>query len=620
MSSNLRIGGLASGMDIDQLVSDLMKAQRMRLDTIKQKKQVVEWQQEDYRTLNNTLRTLRDNVFKMKLQGTYLTKKATSSNEGLVKVTASGSAAAGNYSVKVNRLADNAKSTSYDTVLYDNSNAYLTFDQRLTDPAAVFGAGNISFKINGKLIELNPASTTENIDTLVSKINGSGAGVTATYDKTLNRMFLVSNTTGVDSKISVTDTNSNADVLFQALKLDSTAKISSSAAVSFDVKGATIEQQLGFAITDTVDFTINGKAIQITNTDTIDSMVEKINSSGAGVTAYYHKTLNKMFIESTASGSSAQINFESADSDATVLLNDKLHLNLDLSATVDKTGSDLPDDNGQDAEIELNGVVIHQSANQFSIAGLNYDLTGTSSTETVNVTVSRDTDAVYDSIKSFVDLYNTTIALINDEITEKSDGYLPLTDDQREELSDDQEKQWEDKARKGILRNDHILSSTVSKMRSSMSSVVPGVSNTKYDILSEIGITTGDYSERGKLYIDETKLKDALSKDPDAVMELFTKSSDTYSQKGIAARLYDDLTAGINSLIDKAGAESDFSQYDDSILGKQIEDYDEEIDRWEERLEVLEDRYWKQFTAMEEAIQKMNSQSSWLSLQFGSSQ
>ena len=416
------------------------------------------------------------------------------------------------------------------------------------------------------------------------------------------------------------DLNSNADVLFQALKLDSTAKISSSAAVSFDVKGATIEQQLGFAITDTVDFTINGKAIQITNTDTIDSMVEKINSSGAGVTAYYHKTLNKMFIESTASGSSAQINFESADSDATVLLNDKLHLNLDLSATVDKTGSDLPDDNGQDAEIELNGVVIHQSANQFSIAGLNYDLTGTSSTETVNVTVSRDTDAVYDSIKSFVDLYNTTIALINDEITEKSDGYLPLTDDQREELSDDQEKQWEDKARKGILRNDHILSSTVSKMRSSMSSVVPGVSNTKYDILSEIGITTGDYSERGKLYIDETKLKDALSKDPDAVMELFTKSSDTYSQKGIAARLYDDLTAGINSLIDKAGAESDFSQYDDSILGKQIEDYDEEIDRWEERLEVLEDRYWKQFTAMEEAIQKMNSQSSWLSLQFGSSQ
>lgn len=519
MSSNLRIGGLASGMDIDQIVSDLMKVQRMKVDKIKQDKQIAQWQREDYRDLNNSLRALRDNVFNMKLQGTFLAKKTTSSNEGIVKVTASNSAVEGIYTMKVTELASSAKLNSSGDVAFNENATNLKSQLSLTS------TGTIKFKINGSAdVEINV--DTESIDTLVSKINNAkmsdgktSAGVNAFFDKTLKRMFIFSTATGVEGKIDIDAVN-------------------------------------GFET----------------------AVAELFGSDGTGT---YGLKLDK--------------NNDPADG-------------FDWSTAV----------TGSNAKFEFNGQSFEQKTNQFSLAGINFILTGKSTTETVNISVTKDTDAVYNSIKAFVDLYNTTIDKVNKELSEERyRDYLPLTDEQREQLSDEQEKQWEEKARSGILKNDTLLSSAVYKMRATMSTVVPEISNTNYDSLSEIGITTGDYSEKGKLYINETKLKDALSKDINAVMELFTKSSDDYNQKGIAVRLYDDLTSYMKTLTDKAGSDSDFGEYDDSFLGKRIDGLNDDIDMWEDRLGEIEDRYWRQFTAMEQAIQRMNTQSAWLAQQFG---
>ena len=83
MASNMRIGGLASGMDIDQLVGDLMKAERMPLDKLTQKKQYLEWQRDDYREMNKSLLELDtlifDGVFK---QGSYAKKTVSVSSKG----------------------------------------------------------------------------------------------------------------------------------------------------------------------------------------------------------------------------------------------------------------------------------------------------------------------------------------------------------------------------------------------------------------------------------------------------------------------------------------------------------------------------------------------------------
>lgn len=102
----VRIGGLASGMDIDQLVSDLMKAERMPLDKLKQKKQVLEWRRDDYRAMNALLLDFRSELTQMKLTTRYRTRLTTSSNEAMVSATASAAASQASYSIsKVTKLA-----------------------------------------------------------------------------------------------------------------------------------------------------------------------------------------------------------------------------------------------------------------------------------------------------------------------------------------------------------------------------------------------------------------------------------------------------------------------------------------------------------------------------------
>ena len=494
---NRYFGLSGSGLDIDLMVSNLMKTQLMKQDKIKQNKTLAEWKRSDYREINNSLRALRDNVFNMKLQGTYLAKKAVSSNEGIVKVSAAVTAMAGSNTIKVTALAGSAR-------------------------------------------------------------------------------------------------------------------LNSVAEVTFNAAGTNLQEQLGLTSSEPVVFTLNGSAeISVDpGTDTIETLVAKINNAGAGVTAFFDQTLNRMFISSNATGAGAAIDFDNVSNAAELF--GALHLGADPFAAV----------NGTDAAFELNGTALTQASNQFTIAGVQYTLTGVSAGETVSVNINRDTDGIYESIKTFVELYNTTIDKINSKLAEVRDkNYLPLTDGEREKLTDDQEKKWEEKARAGLLRNDILLDGIVGRMRIALSfASVQGVSG-DYNSLAAIGITTGDdYMERGKLHIKEDRLREAITADPDAVMELFTKNSDVDGGKGLAARLYDSISAGINQLIDKAGADSSFSSVDNSFMGKEIAGYEKQIDSWDDRLQMLESRYYKQFAALETALSKMNQQSAWLSGMFSNKQ
>jgi flagellar hook-associated protein 2 len=494
ISSTTRYFGLSgSGLDIDSLVTTLMKVQRTKQDKIKQNKTLTEWKRGNYREINNSLRTLRDSVFSMKLQGTYLAKDATSSNEGIVKVNATTNAAAGSNTIKVTSLAGNAR-------------------------------------------------------------------------------------------------------------------LNSSAAVTFNSSGTNLQEQLGLASTDPIIFTLNGSA-EITidpSTDTINSLVSKINDADAGVTAFYDETLNRMFISSSDTGAAAAIDFNDVSNSSEMF--DKLSI-VDPYTAV----------NGTDAAFELNGTALTEASNQFTIAGVSYTLTGISASETAYINISGDIDGIYESIKAFVELYNTTIDEINSKITEDRDsGYLPLTDDEREELTDKQEEDWEEIAKTGLLENDLMVSGILRDMRSALSSIVSGA-DSDYSTLASIGITTGDYTEKGKLYIDEDTLMQALADDPDAVTDLFASTSDVGDEEGLAVRLYNELNDGIDKIKDKAGSDSSYSSVDNSYLGKEINEYVDQISEWEERLEKIEDRYYAQFSAMETAIYNMSQQSTWLTNTLGSS-
>ena len=499
----LRVGGLASGMDIESIVKDLMRAERMPLDKLQQDKQLLEWKQEDYRDINQQVFKLRDAVFDMKLQGTYQTKSASTSDETVLGVSATGSATEGTYTITVNNLASGVSKASKSELADEtdvDGNTLSLFDQFSEFTARGFASTeDITVTVNGT--ELTFDLDQDNIYSVVSKINDADVGVKASYDKDLNRFFLTTSTTGSDTEITITSDESNF-----------------------------------------------------------------LSNEGATYTI----------------------------------------LKMGIGEGISYKGQDASYDFGDAAGLT-------SSTNMATINGLNLDLKDSGTT---TVTVKSDTDAVFDKIKSFVETYNETLELVTDKTQEKRyRDYKPLTDEQKEDMSDNQIEMWEEKARSGLLKSDSIVRDVISDFRMAMSGIVENISGA-YGSLDEIGISSRNRYDNGKLYIDEADLKEALNKDSQGVMDLFINNSDVDDEKGVAVKLYDAVIHSSELITDKAGRESSFSLVDNSYIGKRLSNMSDEINAWENRLTTVEDRYWRQFTRMEEAISRMNSQSAWLSQQF----
>src|SRR5690606_7993389 len=138
------------------------------------------------------------------------------------------------------------------------------------------------------------------------------------------------------------------------------------------------------------------------------------------------------------------------------------------------------------------------------------------------LTVQADTTKTFDKIKVFIDKYNETIADIEKQLVEKRyPDFQPLSAEQKKDMTDNDIELWEEKSRSGLLRNDPILKSAIQELRRSFTNPVEGMPAGSINMLSQIGINTGTWSEGGKLFIDEDKLKKALTDKPDQVMALF---------------------------------------------------------------------------------------------------
>ena len=512
MINPIRFGGIASGLDTDSIVKDLMKAERMPMNKLLQKKQLEEWKRADYREMNSLLLELRNKAFDMKLQGTFQKKSVTSDNTNIVTATQKGTPTLSSYSVEITTAVTEAK------------------------PALV------QFKVDNTVAD---AST---------------------------------------------------------------------------------------ALNETYSFTINGSTqIDVVATDSINSVIAKINavSSTTGVTAAYLADDKTLTFTTTTSGSTAKITIGGTPPA------NKLRI---VTGTVDNSSNDFASATATGVQsaaaspgtVKINGLSYSVNSNKFTFDGIEFNLKKSAAypVSTV-VNVKPDEEAVFDSIKGFVDKYNEIIESINKEIKEERyPDYLPLLDEEREALSDTQAELWEEKAKSGLLRRDSLLTNALTEMRRALMTNVSGVSDTKFDSLSEIGITTGSYYENGKLYINETKLREAISQNGTKVMELFTNKSDStnsttkstnsttkYNYSGIATRLYDQIDIFIDKITEKAG--SSISLVDNSTMGKNLTRMNEDIAKWERRLQEIEDRYWRKFTAMEKAMSQFNSQGSWLAQQFG---
>lgn len=236
----------------------------------------------------------------------------------------------------------------------------------------------------------------------------------------------------------------------------------------------------------------------------------------------------------------------------------------------------------------------------------------------VSLSSTTNVDDMMNKIKEFVTTYNGLIKDLNDQTKEtKYRDYAPLTPEQKKDMDEDEIKLWEEKAKSGLLRNDSVVRNGLSNMRSLIYQSNPGLEGTKYNTLFNIGITSSkSYNDGGTLEIDEAKLRKAIEEDPDAVERLFKnsggqKSDPTYGgsdTRGYLEKLRESMKSLEINIEKKAGRSTmTDAQY---AIGKSLIDNEKRIDTWQNKLKNIEARYWKQFTAMETAINKANQQSS----------
>lgn len=271
-----------------------------------------------------------------------------------------------------------------------------------------------------------------------------------------------------------------------------------------------------------------------------------------------------------------------------------------------------------DSIVQVNGATLTSSNTTLDVNGLSLNLVSASDRE-VKVTVSNDSTAVYDAIKDFVEQYNSALSEMNKYYyADSARGYDPLTDDQKEAMSDEEVEKWETKIKDSLLRRDSTLSGILETFRTSLTGITVKASDGKTYSLANLGITTGkDYKEYGLLHIkgdeddtdyadSENTLQSMINSDPDIVMEVMS---------GIVSNLYDSINKKISTTTTMKSA---LSFYNDKEMTKQMTQYKKDIKSWETKLSDMEDRYYKQFSAMETVLSKLQSQQNSLASYLGS--
>lgn len=363
------------------------------------------------------------------------------------------------------------------------------------------------------------------------------------------------------------------------------------------------------------NFTVNGAKIDnITADTTVDGLLTAINNNkDAGVTATYLGSENKFVLSSNEKGKGREISLGADPKDTT----DAANL---IFGGVSQDGTD-----GK-MSILYNGVktTITSSSNTFSIDGLDIRATNTFNTGSataeggVSFTASADTEKVTETVKKFIEAYNAMIDEVRTQATTKPDSnYKPLTDDQKNEMNETSIKNWEDKAKEGILYNSSALKDLDNATQGIFSSMM--INGVSYDDLEKIGISfSDDYTAGGKIVFDEEKFKTAMDSDPEKVSDLFTGTHGIVNTIDSTLSTYATRYASKNGnsygvLIEEAGSEKLSLTLTNNSIYKELKDMQETITNLQSQLSTEQDRYISQFTQMERLINQMNSQSSYLS-------
>lgn len=511
--------------------------------------------------------------------------------------------------------------------------------------AAAITKRSLSDYLKGKSISVSYGGQTKNIEligdkeeikefsdfktSLQNKLNkafGSGKVTVGEDDKNRLTFTIPKDSTATDS--TATDNKQTLQIsadskeLQNALGITSTQsnKISTGSSLwenrdKLGLEQYTTKEDLNKALEN---FTVNGAKIEgITAETTVSGLLTAINNNkDAGVTATYLGSANKFVLSSNEKGKGRTISLGAHPND------DKDVANIIFG------GKDHKSNDGDDGEMSIiyNGVktTITSSSNTFSIDGLDIRATNTFNTGSataeggVSFTASADTEKVTETVKKFIEAYNAMIDEVRTQVTTKPDSnYKPLTDDQKNEMNETSIKNWEDKAKEGILYNSSALKDLDNATQGIFSSMM--MNGVSYADLEKIGISfSDDYTAGGKIVFDEEKFKTAMDSDPEKVSDLFTGTHGIVNTIDSTLSTYATRYASRNGnsygvLIEEAGSEKLSLTLTNNSIYKELKDMQETITNLQSQLSTEQDRYISQFTQMETLINQMNSQSSYLS-------
>lgn len=471
-------------------------------------------------------------------------------------------------------------------------------------------------KINGETIRGVTADTS--IQGMIDKINANkDVGVKASYLSSSNQFVLVSSETGSGREINLE--GASVDI-FGAIQINPEDSLESSADKLTGGNGADFLESLR-----TGGLVINGVTIaDVTKDTSIKDMIDKINENEAtGVKASFSSSNNQLVLEALESNTDGKIELDGASNEL---------FGIDRG-----NGGFIQGKNAQILVSYGNGVntMIESSSNTFDLEGLRVTVsqefgelkqtngiwTSVDKSKAVTFSAKADVDGVTETVKKFIEEYNEMIKEINTQVTTRPDkAYGPLTEEQKDEMSEKSIENWEKKAKQGLLYNDATMRALSLDMQGVLTNLMANGAN--YKDLEEMGITiSDDYLDGGTITFDEAKFKAAMTSDPEKVSNVFTGGGDI--KKGLASIIEDTLTPyatkyanrngnSYGRLIEEAGSEKIPLSIMNNQIYKDLKEMQSVLDTLNARLASEQDRYISQFTTMETLINQMNSQASYL--------
>ena len=613
-SVNKGMGGLMSGLDTDDLVNQMTAATRNKINKQYQAKQKLLYKQEAYREISSKLLAFNNKYFSYSsgsktniLSPKFFESYTYKSSSDYVSVT-------GNADVisnfKINSITSVAKAATYTT----NSVSSQSFSSD-----AIIGnisedvllSSSITFDFNGvkKAIALS------------EMVDGKPDGSPYTYDAEGLADFLNTKLAEVygAGRVNAELDASQTSIMFSAsgsTDVFSVSNISNDLSILTGIKSGdsnrlNISKTIGDIYGEETDCSIiiNGKSIDGINKDmSISEVLKKINKE-SDLDITYSNTTDKFVIVSKDTGKASKIEITGA-------LADKL-FGGSIGSDIEITGEDTV----MNVTIHGQDIDITRSTANFSIDGINIELSKNAilapEEDPITFDVINNTDEVIERVKQFIDDYNEIIDLLGTKTKEKPRrDYPPLTPEQQDEMKEKEIENWLKEAKKGVLFGDKNITSLLNKMRLSMS----GKTSVSDLALSNIGISAASMDTSGKLVFNEEKFREKLIEAPDQIASLFTgiaDETDEYAKSGIANQILGILRENIGAmgtsgkLIEEAGLDTGRSS-DQNNISLKIKDYDEKMKELKKSLERERQRYWNQFSALEQSLNKLNAQSSWL--------